>query len=457
MSASFDTVWDDVRQRAETVMEAKQIPGVALGLHYQGQEATVGLGLTHIDNPLPVDEGTLFQIGSITKTFTTLLVLQLVETGKLDLDAPLRRYLPDFRVADRQASEEATPRHLLTHTGGWVGDHFIDTGPGWGAVERYVVSMAELPQLAPLGTHWSYNNAGFCVAGRLVEVLTGQPWHIALRERVLEPLGMSAATEMTDVLTRRFVVGHERRGETLQVAQPWPLPRCMRPAGGICADIEDMMRYARFQLGDGAIAGGARLLDAETVRTMRARQCAIREPDEEMALGWFRGCVGEDLRWFHGGATMGQVAYMVVIPARQWAMVVLTNAGHGSALVQPVVKEALDGLLAPERPQESESSKLPRALRESLVGRYHRPMETIDLGCVGERLVAAIHVNQGFPTADSPPPPDSPPMTLELAAPDRLVVVDGESKGSTWDIVRDDDGRVAWLRHASRLARRVMD
>jgi len=298
MTEAFDTVWCELQQRAEAVMQAKQIPGAALGLHYRGEEATVGLGTTSIVNPLPVDEQTLFQIGSITKTFTTLLLMQCVESGDLDLDAPVRRYLPAFRVLDESTSAEVTPRHLLTHLAGWVGDHFVDTGPGLDAIERYVASMAVLPQLASLGTHWSYNNASFCLAGRLVEILTDRPWHVALRERLLEPLGMSAATEMTDVLTRRYVVGHVRLDGDLQVAQPWPLPRCMRPAGGICADIQDMMRYARYQLGDGATESGERLLQAETTERMRSWQCAIRQPDEEMALGWFRGRVGRDLRWF---------------------------------------------------------------------------------------------------------------------------------------------------------------
>jgi len=455
MTEAFDTVWCELQQRAESVMQSKHIPGAALGLHYRGEEATVGLGTTSIVNPLPVDEQTLFQIGSITKTFTTLLLMQCVESGDLDLDAPVRRYLPAFRVLDESTSAEVTPRHLLTHLAGWVGDHFVDTGPGLDAIERYVASMAVLPQLASLGTHWSYNNASFCLAGRLVEILTDRLWHVALRERLLEPLGMSAATEMTDVLTRRYVVGHVRLDGDLQVAQPWPLPRCMRPAGGICADIQDMMRYARYQLGDGATESGERLLQAETTERMRSWQCAIRQPDEEMALGWFRGRVGRDLRWFHGGSTMGQVAYMVVVPARRWAVVVLTNAGHGGALVHPLVKAAMDGLLAPERPSETAPTEMPADLRQALVGRYHRPMETIALGSVGQRLVATIETHQGFPTPDCPPPPDPPPMTLKLAAPDRLVVEDGGAKGSTWDIIRRDDGGIGWLRHGSRLVPRV--
>ena len=87
--------------------------------------------------------------------------MRLVESGVLDLDAPIRNYLPDFRMRDADVTARVTMRHLMTHTGGWEGDYFLDTGDGDDALERYVAAMAELPQLTPLGTQWSYNNAAF--------------------------------------------------------------------------------------------------------------------------------------------------------------------------------------------------------------------------------------------------------------------------------------------------------
>ncbi|NIP34966.1 MAG: serine hydrolase, partial [Thermoplasmata archaeon] len=103
-------------------MREFHVPGVAVGVLHGDETFTEGLGVTNVDHPIAVDETTLFQIGSITKTFVGTLAMRLVETGKLELDAPIRTYLPDFRVLDEEASEKATMRHLFTHTAGWVGD-----------------------------------------------------------------------------------------------------------------------------------------------------------------------------------------------------------------------------------------------------------------------------------------------------------------------------------------------
>jgi CubicO group peptidase (beta-lactamase class C family) len=105
-------------------MKEFKVPGVAVGILHGEEKLMKGLGVTNVDHPLPVDDSTLFQIGSITKTFVGTMVMQLVEKGKVELDAPIRSYLPQFKVKDRDASERATIRHLLTHTSGWVGDWF---------------------------------------------------------------------------------------------------------------------------------------------------------------------------------------------------------------------------------------------------------------------------------------------------------------------------------------------
>src|SRR5215218_11215946 len=105
-------------------MEEHGVPGVALGVLFDGEEETAGLGVTSIENPLEVTPDTLFQIGSIAKTYLAVAAMRLVERGELDLDAPVRRYIPDFRLSDEHVAARVTTRHLLTHTGGWVGDVF---------------------------------------------------------------------------------------------------------------------------------------------------------------------------------------------------------------------------------------------------------------------------------------------------------------------------------------------
>src|SRR5690349_24344474 len=167
------------------------VPGVAIGGLDGGKEQREAFGVTSIDNPLPVTSSTRFQTGSITKTFTGTAVMLLVEQGLLDLDTPVREYVPELSLADPATSSGVTLRHLLSHTGGWVGDYFDDTGWGDDAAARYVAGMAALPQLTPLGELWSYNNAGFVLAGHAIERVTGSPYEDVVHELILAPLGMT--------------------------------------------------------------------------------------------------------------------------------------------------------------------------------------------------------------------------------------------------------------------------
>ena len=221
---------------------------MALGVLYHDQVYSSGFGVTSTENPLPVTPETLFQIGSITKTFTTLAVMRLVEAGKLELDVPLRTYLPKFKVADEAVSASVTLRHLLTHTGGWEGDLFLDTGSGKDALAKYMARMAGLEQVSPLGQYFSYNNSGFSLAGYLVEKATGKSYASALRELVLEPLKLEHIFfDAADVISHRFVVGHYEDEDKTVIARPWALSRALWPAGGIVTDVVTLLRYASFQ------------------------------------------------------------------------------------------------------------------------------------------------------------------------------------------------------------------
>src|ERR1043165_8645326 len=177
--------FEQVFEVARDSMEELSVPGVALGVLFEGDEEVAGLGVTSVDNPLEVTPDTLFQIGSIGKTFVATAIMRLVAQAQLELDQPARSYLPDFRLADEDTASRVTVRQLLTHTGGWLGDYFDDFGAGDDALARMVDGLSTLAQLTALGAHWAYNNSAFYVAGRIIEVTTGKPFEKALGELVL--------------------------------------------------------------------------------------------------------------------------------------------------------------------------------------------------------------------------------------------------------------------------------
>src|SRR4029078_840760 len=172
-------------------MSRYHVPGIAIGILHDGDEDIAAYGVTNLEHPLPVDADTLFQIASITKTITATVVMRLVARVALDLDAPIRRYNPEFKLRDEDAAKRATLRHLVTHTGGWLGDSFADFGKGDDALARYVAAMAELDQLTPLGEIWHYSNSSFAVLGRLIEIATGKTYEAAVRDVLFIPPRMA--------------------------------------------------------------------------------------------------------------------------------------------------------------------------------------------------------------------------------------------------------------------------
>ena len=427
-------------------MEELGVPGVALGVLAGGEEETAGLGVTSVENRLEVTPDTLFQIGSIGKTFTATLVMRLVEEGKLELDAPVRNYLPDFRLSDEQAAAGATIRHLLTHTGGWVGDYFDDFGWGDDALARMVDRVGELPQLTPLGEVWSYNNSGFYVLGRTIEVVTGQTFEAAMRELVLDPLGLEDAYYfMDDVITRRFVVGHELdESEQTIVARPWPIGRAAHSAGGIVTNVRELLRYARFWI------EGGDLLRPESVTEMLRPQVEIGGNVDAIGLAWMLLSV-EDVRLIgHGGGTKGQISWLGIAPEHGFALVVLTNHQRGGIVADRVAEAAYEAYLGVREPEPAAIELPPERLQEYL-GRYEARMGDVVLYEADAGVELRLEPKGGFPTPHTPPPPPPPPIPIAFSSEDEIFVPEGMFKGDRAVFLRHGDGGIAWLRVGGRV------
>jgi CubicO group peptidase (beta-lactamase class C family) len=449
-----EELFNAICERIPEALIRHKVPGVALGITCEGQDFVRGFGVTSIDHPLPVDENTLFQIGSTTKTFTATAAMRLVEQGKLKLDEPIRTYLPDFSMRDPEVTERVTMRHLLTHTGGWQGDFFPDTGNGDDALSNYVGLLAGLPQLTRLGTVWSYNNSAFSLAGRVIEVLAGKPYEAALKDLILKPLGLKRSYLFpTEVMVHRFAVGHAAREEAL-VLRPWQLTRATAAAGGIAASIMDQLRYARFHLREGADDEAEQLLSRESMQLMQTPD-GPAPCDFGQGLAWRIRDIGGVRRIFHGGGTFGQISVFTLVPQRRYAFVFATNSMNGGLLVRDVGMDLSMQFFGNEEPEPEEINMDSSSLSE-YCGKYSAALNDLEVSLDGQKLMVQPHPNGGFPTQDTPPdsaPP--PPFRVAFIGRDRIAMVEPPMKEVQGEFLRAPDDSIRWLRWGGRIHRRL--
>lgn len=448
-----------IAELIEQEMARRNVPGVAIGILSGDDEYVAGFGITHVENPLPVDGDTLFQVGSTTKTLTATLAMRLVEEGRLALDAPVRTYLPDLRMADDQVTAAVTVRHLFTHTGGWAGDYFGDPGRGDDALARIVERLADLPQVMPLGHYWSYNNAAFYLAGRVLEAVAGMPFECLAQEALLGPLGMDRSFFFAeDCITHRVAAGHEalhadNSGETPKVARPWALARAAGPAGGLISTVRDQLAYARFHLDGGVARDGTRLLTAASIAHMQTPYVQAAN-DESVGLSWFIRDVPGARIIRHGGATNGQQSAFQMVPDRRYACTILTNSARGSELTMPVLRLALKLWLGVVVEDPQPMPVQPGQLAE-YAGSYAALLDDFIVHVDGDTLLVDVVPKGGFPTADSPPGEAGPPIRLHMCGADRFIAVEEPARGTQAEFLRED-GIITWLRAGGRMHRRTL-
>lgn len=342
-------VWLDAR--LPELLDAHGVPAASVAVSADGALFGAAAGLLNLETGVAATEDSVFQIGSITKVFTTTLVMQLVDEGLLNLDAPLRTALPEFALADEAAAARITARQLLSHSGGFEGDIFTDTGAGDDCLERYAALLAEVPQIFAPGVMFSYNNAGFCVLGRLVEAVRGEPFDRCLRRLLLDPLGLRhASLDAGEAILHRAAAGHVRPGDAegtarLAVARPWAMARSNGPAGSMLAmRARDLVVFAELHLSKGRSRSGAPVLSAASVQEMRRQQMLLPDIQQGTAwgLGWELFARPGGLVVGHDGSTIGQSAMLRIVPSRGVAVAVVANGGDA----KPLFAEIADRVLA---------------------------------------------------------------------------------------------------------------
>ncbi|WP_166353096.1 serine hydrolase [Phytoactinopolyspora limicola] len=341
------------QRRLSELAERYKVPGATLGIARGDETLEVAHGVTNVQTGVDVTTDTLFQIGSVTKVWTATVVMALVDAGKLDLDEPVVTYLPELRLADPEVARTVTMRHLLTHTSGIDGDFFQDFGRGEECLERYVAALAGLPLNHPMGATWSYCNAGFTIAGRVIEKLTGQTWDDAMRDLLYTPLGLQhTVTLAEDALLHRTAVGHVHEGdEEPRRAPVWVLPRSVGPAGLISSTVGDVLAFARMHLNGGLAADGTRVLSEAAVAAMPEDQVRLPDPytlADSWGIGWFRLDWNGTRLIGHDGNTIGQSAFLRLLPEQGIAVTLLTNGGHTRDLYETLIREVFRELAGVE-------------------------------------------------------------------------------------------------------------
>jgi len=285
-------------QAVERAASAWDVPALAVGVSVGRDEETVALGCT---------PETLFRVASITKPFTALLALEL-----LDLDAPTGVWAPDVRV-----------RHLLAHTSGYDCEHGDLTrfGDGDGALEAVVRELPAVRRWVGVGECWSYSNAGYWLAGRLCAEAAGTTYEEALLERVVRPAGLEATS-----------FGPADVPGTGPDAATAPYPRARRPSGGLASNVRDLLRF------------GLRLLAAPELRVVRGKP-----PAGVYGFGLFGERVGGVAVWGHGGSWGGYQTSLLVVPSRDAVVVGLTNGSSGGKALRALEDEVFRRLLGAER------------------------------------------------------------------------------------------------------------
>jgi CubicO group peptidase (beta-lactamase class C family) len=335
-----------------------KVPGAAIGVYSGGQVVDFAAGVLSHATGVEATPDSVFQIGSITKTWTGTLVMQLADEGLLDIDQPVVSYLPDFDLADSAAAKTLTVRQLLNHTAGFEGDIFTDTGNNDDCVEKYVATLATDPQLFAPGEMFSYNNAGYCVLGRIVEVLRAKPFDQALRDHLFAPLGLAhAATDANSAILFRAAIGHLPNPDADGLPVPAPvysLVKSNAPAGAMLAmRPRDLLAFAAMHLNEGVAADGTRVLSPESVAAMQAVEVSLPPlglMGDHWGLSWELFDLDGGRVFGHDGGTIGQNAFLRIVPGADVAIALLTNGGNPIGLYFEIYGHLLKELAGIEIP-----------------------------------------------------------------------------------------------------------
>lgn len=385
-----------LRDRVTELLAEYGIPSAAIGVLDDGAMVEFAVGVENVATRKPATTDTVYQCGSMTKTWTALAFMQLVDEGKADLDAPVRTYLPGFTVADAQTSAEVTARHLLNHTHG-IEEAYGDPGEDDDVYERMVAAIADAPQVFPLGRTHGYSAAlGYAVVARILEVVDGKRWDDVMQDRLFDPMGLSSTSSRREqVDENRAATGHLIRSlDEGPIVTPIDyLPRAFGPGGGISSTTREVLTMGCVLLDEGVAPNGKRIVSAASIREMMRSRVPVPDPylfGPEWGLGLIVCDWHGETVYATDGSTIGQNARLRLLPDSNTAMVMLTNGGPPESFYRKVFNEILTGLgtvTIPDLPAPDMTLSLDPSRYE---GVYGRPGARYEVSADGGKLYLTL-------------------------------------------------------------------
>ena len=333
-------------------MAAQRIPGLALAIT-RGGEVLYVQGYGADGNGRPVTPQSQFFTASVSKAFTALAVIQQVESGRIDLDASMQTYLPEFTTADPALASRITIRHLLNHTSGLSERGFADLRlPQPESISERVTGLRAARQVAPPGVEYHYFNPNYGVLARLVEVVSGQAFSDYLEERVFAPLAMDRTRSVITSTEAKQTIADLAQGHLVIFGVPFTSPEAdgyLAGSGGVISTAEDMAHFLIAQLDGGRFRGEA-LVTPESLALTHTPPSGI---DSHYAMGWTETTIGGRRALEHAGILSTFSADAVLLPEEGLGVALLYNVNSlaTNAFGSPSIKNGLIALLTGRSPQ----------------------------------------------------------------------------------------------------------
>jgi CubicO group peptidase (beta-lactamase class C family) len=367
--AATDELAKRLRAQFEPVLDQAlkdhQVPGFVMTVVAEGKRVyTVTRGVRRLGGSEPLHERSLFHMASVTKPFVATAVMQLVEAGKVDLDQPVQRYLPYFRLKDPRAAS-ITVRQMLSHTSGMpdVEDYeWAKAVADEGALERYVRSLTDKELIAAPGERFQYSNMAFEVLGDLIAKVSGQTFEGYVKAHILAPLGMKDSTLLRAEADPKLTTTPHVLGDRLipVVSPVYPYNRMHAPSSTLHSNLVDMSRWALANLRRGEL-DGRRILKASSYDAMWK---PTGDPKRPVAISWFQAENHGHRTISHGGGDVGYRSLVLLLPDDGIALVMMVNS---DALPGPDIANAAVNVILgqpAERIRKSVSRTVGRTLLE---------------------------------------------------------------------------------------------